>query len=275
MAAVKAVGGQPVWQTQMEPADMGAVGRAAVVDFDGTGRAGVVVGDMRGKLVALADDGQVRWRYDMHSSSDLRGLDSIIRGQGATGRGGGHWTARWSRSTATARRSGRFPCREACAACAPRSCWGRARAPCCSAAKTGTLTVLDGATGQTLWTASLGQAITEIRLAELDGDPGTRELVAGGKRNGVWAYSQSGARLFSASVGGDKTKITEIAALDVDDSGKDVVAIGDDTGTVTFFDAKGTKLTTASYSAPINRMATGKIGGERQFLVADAHGCAP
>jgi len=134
----------------------------------------------------------------------------------------------------------------------------------------GTLIALDGATGKTLWTATLGQAVTEIRLAELDGDPGTRELAAGGKRNGVWAYSQSGARLFSASVGGDKSKITEIAALDVDDSGKDVVAIGDDTGTVTFFDVKGSKLTTASYTAPINRMATGKIGGERQFLVADA-----
>jgi hypothetical protein len=134
----------------------------------------------------------------------------------------------------------------------------------------GTLYVLDGSTGRELWRASLGQAITEIRLAELDGDPGSRELVVGGKRNGVWGYSQDGERLFVASIAGDKTKVTEIASLDVADTGKNVVAIGDDSGAVTFFDAGGRKLLTRSYSAPINRMATGKVGGERQFLVADA-----
>jgi outer membrane protein assembly factor BamB len=267
--AVKVVGGQPVWQIGIEPSDMGAVGRAAVVDFDDTGRAGVVVGDMRGKLTALTDDGQVRWHYDMHSTSDLRGLDSILLGKtqlaAAADMDGqvvaldGNGTEVWSFSVPGGLRRLRT-----------EELMGPGKGTVLLGGEDGRLIVLDGGTGQTLWTAGLGQAVTEIRLAELDGDPGTREIVAGGKRNGVWAYSQSGARLFSASVGGDKTKITEVAALDIDGSGKDVVAIGDDTGTVTFFDAKGLKLTTASYTAPINRMATGKIGGQRQFLVADA-----
>jgi outer membrane protein assembly factor BamB len=269
VTAVKAVGGRPVWQIRLEPADMGAVGRAAVVDFDGTGRAGVVVGDMRGKLTALTDDGRVRWRYDMHATSDLRGLDSILLGKtqlvvaadidGRVVALDGNGAEVWSFSVPGGLRRLRT-----------EELMGPGKGAVLLGGENGALIVLNGGTGQTLWTADLGQAVTEIRLAELDGDPGTRELVAGGKRNGVWAYSQSGARLFAASVGGDKTKITEIAALDVDGSGKDVVAIGDDTGTVTFFDAKGLKLTTASYSAPINRMATGKIGGQRQFLVADA-----
>ena len=68
--------------------------------------------------------------------------------------------------------------------------------------KPGRLYALEGSTGKLLWSATVGQAVTEIRLAELDGDPGTREVVAGGKNGGVWAYSQTGARLFAASVGG-------------------------------------------------------------------------
>jgi outer membrane protein assembly factor BamB len=269
VVAVKAVSGQPVWRTRLEQADLGAAGRAAVVDFDGTGRAGVVVGDIRGKLTALADDGRVRWHYDMHSTSDLRGLDSIMMGKtqlavaadmdGQVVALDGNGAPVWSFSVSGGLRRLRT-----------EELMGPGKSAVLLGGEDGTLTVLDGGTGQTLWTANLGQAVTEIRLAELDGDPGTRELVAGGKRNGVWAYSQSGTRLFSASVGGEKTKITEIAALDVDGSGKDAVAIGDDSGTVTFFDARGLKFTTASYAAPINRMATGKIGGQRQFLVADA-----
>jgi outer membrane protein assembly factor BamB len=269
VTALKAVGGQPVWQIGIEASDMGAVGRVAVVDFDDTGRAGAVVGDMRGKLTALTDDGRVRWQYDMHSTSDLRGLDSIILGKtqlavaadldGRVVALDGNGAQVWTYSVPGGLRRLRT-----------EELLGPGKGTVLLGGESGTLIVLDGATGQTLWTAELGQAVTEIRLAELDGDPGTRELVAGGKRNGVWAYSQSGTRLFSASVGGDKSKITEVAALDVDGSGKDVVAIGDDTGTATFFDAKGHKLTSASYNAPINRMATGKIGGQRQFLVADA-----
>jgi outer membrane protein assembly factor BamB len=269
IAAVKAVAGRPVWQTRMELSDMGAVGRAAVVDFDGTGRAGVVVGDMRGKLTALADNGQVRWRYDMQSSSDLRGLDSIVVGKkqlvvaadmdGKVAALDGKGALAWSYAVPGGLRRLRT-----------EELIGPGKSAVLLGGEDGTLIVLDGGTGQVLWTANLGQAVTEIRLAELDGDPGTHELVAGGKRNGVWAYSQTGARLFAATVGGDKTKITEVAAMDADGSGKDVVAIGDDSGVVTFFDAKGLKLTSLSYAAPINRMATGKIAGQRQFLVADA-----
>ena len=267
VAALKAVGGQPVWQTQLS--GLGAVGRAAMVDFDGTGRAGVVVGDMQGKLVAMSEDGQVRWRYDMHSTSDLRGLDSILMGKtqlvvaadmdGQVVALDGNGAQAWMHTVLGGLRRLRT-----------EELMGPGKGVALLGGEDGRLAVLDGATGQTVWTANLGQAVTEIRLAELDGDPGTRELVMGGKRNGVWAYSQTGARLFSASVGGDKTKITEVAAMDADGSGKDVVAIGDDSGVATFFDAKGLKLTSLSYAAPINRMATGKIAGQRQFLVADA-----
>jgi hypothetical protein len=267
-AALKAAGGgQLLWQTEVT--GLGDVGRAAVVDFDGDGQMGLVIGDMRGKLVAFSDKGEELWRSDLHFSSDLRGLDSVLTGRTQLvaaadldgrvvvldGQGQEVWTSNVPGGLRRLRTE-------------------ELTAPGQSAVllggEDGTLYALSGSTGQELWWASLGQAITEIRLAELDGDPGTRELVAGGKRNGVWGYTQDGARLFVASIAGEKTKVTEIASLDVTGTGKDVVAIGDDSGAVTFFDAEGHKLLTRSYSAPINRMATGKIGGERQFLVADA-----
>ncbi len=259
--------GQPVWQTEV--ADLGMVGRAAVVDLDGDGRVGLVVGDMAGKLVAFSEEGTERWRYDLRSTSDLRGLDNVLAGgtqlvaaadldgQVVVLDTGGQVV--WTFNVPGGLRRLRT-----------EELTGPGKSAVLLGGEDGTLYVFEGSTGQELWTANLGQAITEIRLAELDGDPGTRELVAGGRRNGVWAYTQDGQRLFSASVAGEKTKVTEIASMDAQGTGQDVVAVGDDGGSVTFIDAGGRRLLSKSYSAPINRMASGKVGGERQYLVADA-----
>jgi outer membrane protein assembly factor BamB len=268
VAAFKATGGgQPLWQTIVR--ELGDVGRAAVVDLDGTGKTGVVIGDMRGQLVAVSDRGEERWRYDMQSTSDLRGLDSILAGKDQL-----IAAADLDGQVVVLDRNGQvawtFTVPGGLRRLRTEELTGPGQSAVLLGAEDGTLYVLAGSTGQELWRASLGQPVTEIRLAELDGDPGTRELVAGGKTNGVWAYGPTGTRLFTARIGGEKSKVTEIAALDVDESGKDVVAIGDDSGVVTFFDAQGHRLFSQSYSALINRMATGKIGGERQFLVADS-----
>ncbi len=268
VAAFKAVeGGQTLWQTTVP--DLGAVGRAAVVDLDGAGRTGVVIGDMRGQIVAISDKGEERWRYDMRSTSDLRGLDNVFAGK--------------TQLVAVADLDGEVVVLDSSGQIAwmfqvpgglrrlrTEELTGPGQSAVLLGGEGGTLYVMEGSTGQVLWQASLGQAITEIRLAELDGDPGTRELVAGGKRNGVWGYGHDGTRIFAASIAGEKSKVNEIASLDVEGTGKEIVAIGDDGGAVTFFDARGQRITNRSYEAPINRMATGKIGGERQFLVADA-----
>ena len=256
-----------LWETNLQ--GLGPSDRMAVVDLDGMGKMGVVIGDQTGRLVAVSDKGEERWRYDLQlTSAELRGLDNVLTSRGhlvaAAGREG---------KVVVLDRSGKEAWTFAVPAGLRRlrteELMGPGQSAVLLGAEDGTLYALDGATGQPLWTAGVGQAITEIRMAELDGDPGTRELVVGGKNNGVWGYSQSGARLFSASVEGSKTKVNEIAALNVEETGKDVVAIGDETGMVTFFDAKGRRLITRSYAAPINRMTTGKFGGKWQFIVAD------
>lgn len=269
VAALRIPSGEPVWQTRV-PGLTGGVGRVAVADFDGDGASSAVVADLQCHVASIAPDGRVEWRYDMQSSSELKGLDNILASPAqlvvAADTGGrvvaldGQGREAWQYNAAGGLRRLRT-----------EELIGAGRSAALIGGETGTLAVLEGDTGNQLWTAGLGQAITEIRLAELDGDVATHELVAGGKLNGVWGFSQDGKKLFSARVGGSKTKITEIAALDASGSGRDVVAVGDDSGTVTFFDAQGKQITTASYSAPINRLASGKLTGQQQFVVADAN----
>jgi hypothetical protein len=230
----------------------------------------MAIGDMRGQLVAISPNGEELWRYDMRSSSDLRGLDNIKVGNtqlvaaadldgkvvALNSEGKAAWTFNVSGGLRRLR---------------TEEVLGPKQSAALLGGETGMLYVLDGGTGKTVWSAGMGQAVAEIRLAELDGDVGTRELVVGGTRNGVWAYDQNGNRLFSASVPGEKTKITEIVSLDVQGTGgRHIVAVGDEYGELSFFDASGTKLLSRTYSAPINRIATGKIGGDWQYVVADA-----
>jgi outer membrane protein assembly factor BamB len=256
--------GPAVWQTGL--VGLGAVGRAAAVDFDGTAKYGVVVGDMSGKLVAISNTGKELWRYEI-PTSELRGLDTILMGKpqliaaaevnGSVVALDGKGKPVWTFTTPGGLRRMRTY---------------ELTAPGQSAVliggENGTLVALEGATGKTLWTANAAQPVSEIRLAELDGNPGTREVVAGGKNGGVWAYSQTGQLLFSASVG-SKNKVMEIASLDVEGTSRDLVAVGAEDGSLTFFDSKGHQIASPSYSAPINRILADKFMKDRQFLVAD------
>ncbi len=265
VAALRAAGGRAVWQTAL--AGLGQVGRAAAFDL-GTGRAGVVVGDTQGRLVALSEAGAERWRYELPSATELRGLDDVVvDGKvhliAAADRGGqvvvldSQGQVAWRYSLAGGLRRLRT-----------YELTGPGQSAVLLGGEDGTLCALSGGSGQVLWTAALGQAITEIRLAELDGNPSTREVVAGGKKGGVWGLSQAGQQLFAASVGG--AKVMEIASLDAEGTGRDMVAVGDEAGAVTFFDAGGRRLAQQAYAAPINRLATAKLAGREQFLVADA-----
>lgn len=265
--AFRATGGDPLWQLNL--ADMGNVGRAAVAYFDGTSRTGLVAGDMRGKLVAISADGREMWRYDARFGSDLRGLDNVFAG-------GAHLTAVADTSGKVVVLDSRgqvawtFNVAGGLRRLRTEELIGPGQSAVLLGGENGTLYVLEGATGKELWRANLGQAVTEIRLAELDANPSTRELVVGGRRNGVWAYSQAGEQLFAASVSGEKTKVNEIAALDVEGEGRAIIAVGDDSGGVTFFTARGSRLASRTYQAPINRVTTGKLADQQQFIVADA-----
>ena len=53
----------------------------------------------------------------------------------------------------------------------------------------GRLIMLDAATGKERFKPAWVRTITEIREAEINGEPSSREFVVGGKDGGVWAFT--------------------------------------------------------------------------------------
>jgi hypothetical protein len=84
----------------------------------------------------------------------------------------------------------------------------------------------------------MGQAVSEIRTAEINGDPSSIEIIVGGKDGGLWALDANGKELWSHTVA---DKVTEIVGVDFDDDGRQEVVIGDDAGEVIIFSPDGNR----------------------------------
>ncbi len=264
--AVTAFTGQDetLWQTR--PVGLGRPGRATAIDFDGDRRSEIVVGDESGQLVALSAGGETLWNYTFSGGSILRGLDDVALPQGGravtAGSEGGEVVvldrqgAEMWRTTAGGglRRLRSFPL------------GGPQNGFVFIGSVAGELVVYPGAGGQPVWSATVGQAVNEVRPVEIDGDPATTEVMVGGKDGGVWAFSQAGQKLWTDGVG---SKVNEIVGLD-SGTGRDIVAVGNDSGTVTLFDAEGLRLTSLSVQGIVSRLDTGQLAGAPQLLVADS-----
>ncbi len=250
-----------LWATPIENIDQPA--RAAVVRFpEGTQ---VIAGDDRGLLVALNQQGQEVWRANLSSGDTIRGLDdALIDGKLylAAANHDGHVAlydaqgkALWTYSTGILRRLRSYDLN------------GDGTSEILLGGDGGRLIVLDAATGKELVNQALGQAITEIREVEINGEPSSREFVVGGKKGGVWAFTAAGEQLWSNNV---DSKVNEIAALDVDKDGADETIIGDDGGGVTLFAGKtGERFGLDGHPSGILRIDVEKLGVGRKAVVAD------
>jgi hypothetical protein len=257
--------GEKLWEIDLP--DLGAPSRATSVDFDADGRSETVLGDESGRLMALSADGKPLWDYHILPGGTLRGLDDVLMPDGRAIVAGlesgqvvlldrkGHKL--WSLSVESGlRRLRSFPIGT------PQR--GFVFVGSVAGDLSAYPTPKDGSTPE--WDALLGQAVNEIRPAQLDGDPATTEVIAGGKNGGVWAFSQDGRTLWSARVG---DKVTELASVQRPGSDRDVVLVGDDGGGVTIL-ADGSKLLSFSVQGSVGRIDVGKLGGETGFLVADS-----
>jgi hypothetical protein len=257
--------GRPLWEQQLP--ELGPPGRMTSVDFDVDGRTESVLGDRDGRLMALSADGQMLWAYTMIPGGELRGLDDVLMSAGralVSGAIGGEvvlldaqgkelWTVH---ATGGLRRVRSFPLGT------PQ------RGFVLVGSQLGELAAYPGNRDgdAPAWVASLGQPVNEIRPAEMDGDPATTEVVAGGKDGGVWALGEDGRTLWSARVG---EKVMELAGMERPGVDRDVLLVGDDGGTVTILDG-GSQLLRFSVSGSVGRIDVGKVGGETGFLVADS-----
>lgn len=240
----------------------GVFERAAAVDFDGNRRSSAVLRSASGALLAIGPDGAKRWSQQ-GPTGELVSLDtvsvpgaqfvlcavksglSVLDGKGLT---------RWNHPSAAGVRRAR--------SLEPTT----GESVVVLGEEDGTIRVLAGADGSELWSKKLGQPPTELRLAELDDNPASLELVVGGKKGGLWAFSRTGSELFSTSTGAGK--IAEITSFLPAAGGSESLLVGGSEGDLEIITAKGKRTGSEHFPAAIERMIAGQVGERTLAFVA-------
>ena len=252
---------------QHELADMLSIGfpsRVAVIRFSSGPQ--IVLGNSSGSILSISTDGTPRWEDDL-GNAEVRGMDDVkVNGQTmvavATNDGSlavynARGNAVWQDSQEQLRRMRAFDLNS------------DGTSEIITGGEYGTFRIYNAADGSLLFETSLGQAVSEVREVELNGDPSSREIVAGGKEGGVWAFSFIASTARQIWSGSMSDKVTEIAGIDVDDDGKEEAVIGDDNGKVAIFTGDGSRNNLPDRSSGIARVDVGKLGSERYVVVAD------
>jgi outer membrane protein assembly factor BamB len=251
-----------IWQTTVP--ELGRPGRAVALDFENDGVHEFVLGDENGHLVALSSRGEFLWRHAFFFDGTLRGLDEVAYVGGdlvvaGLEEGLVHALDRrgqllWQEQAfGGLRRLRAFPLVN------PQE------GLVFIGSVSGELSVHDGRSGAARWSVELGQAVNEIRPVEIDGNPATKEVAAGGKDGGVWAIDMAGRVLWSGFM---SDKVTEIGSLNSKVLDSQVIIFGDDAGNVAAFDESGQKVVEHSLSGSVSRIDVGKVGDESGFIVA-------
>ena len=247
-----------------EALDIGFPSRVAVIRFSSGPQ--IVLGDNSGGILAVNLDGTPLWSGDL-GSAEIRGMDDArINGQVhvaiATNDGSiavydAQGNTVWEFAQEQLRRMRAFDLN------------GDGNSEVITGGEYGAFRIYNAADGSILFEKSLGQAISEVREVELDGDPSSREIVVGGKEGGIWAFSFDGANAAQLWTGSLSDKVTEIAGLDINEDGKQEAVIGDDQGTVAVFTENGTRNNLPKHSTGITRVDIGKLGNDRYVVIAD------
>jgi hypothetical protein len=252
-------------QTKLaETLSIGFPSRVAVIRFPSGPQ--IVLGDNAGNLLSIGLDGAPRWSATL-GTAEMRGMDDAkINGQtyvaAATNNGvvavlDETGQEIFNNSQETLRRMRAFDLN------------GDGNSEVITGGEYGAFYIYSAVDGSTIFNQSLGQAISEVREVELDGDPSSHEIVVGGKDGGVWAFSYDGTTARKLWTGSLSDKIMEISGLDIDEDGKQEAVIGDEAGNVAVFTADGSRNNLPHHSSSITRIDIGKLGNERYVVVAD------
>jgi hypothetical protein len=250
--------------TLAETLSIGFPSRVAVIRFSSGPQ--IVLGDNEGNLLSLGLDGGSRWNSPL-GDREIRGMDdALIGGQphvaiatndGAVAVFDSQGNQVWSHSLGQLRRMRAFDLNS------------DGDSEVVTGGEYGAFGIYSAADGSVLFEKSLGQAVSEVRIMELNGDPSSREIVVGGKDGGVWAFSFDGTTASQMWTGSLSDKVNEIAGLDINEDGKEEAVLGDDSGKVAVFTENGTRNNLPSHSSGITRIDIGKLGSERYVVIAD------
>ena len=251
-------------QTLAQSLSIGLPARVALIRFPSGPQ--IVLGDTSGSLLALDLNGQPVWNGST-GSEEVRGMDDAkINGQtylasashdGTITVFDGAGSKIWNAQMEQLRRMRAFDLN------------GDGTSEVITGGEYGAFAIYSAGDGNTLFSNSLGQAVSEVREVELNGEPSAHEIVVGGKDGGVWAYSFNGSTAIQLWKGSLSDKVTEISGIDINDDGKEEAVIGDDSGKVAVFTDTGSRNNLDSHSTGITRIDVGKLNGERYVVIAD------
>ena len=243
---------------------IGAPSRVALIRFS-TGPE-IVLGDTGGNVLALSVDGTPLWSSSV-GLAEIRGMDdaridgqiyvSIASNDGALKIFSSDGKNVWTVNQEQLRRMRAFDLN------------ADGNSEIITGGEYGLFRIYNAANGKVLFEKTLGQAVSEVREVELDGDPSSREIVVGGKDGGIWAFSFNGETANQLWTGSLSDKVTEIAGLDINEDGKEEAVIGDDSGKVAVFTDNGTRNNLPDHNSGITRIDIGKLGNERYVVIAD------
>lgn len=228
----------------------------------------IVLGDLAGFIKATDLNGQVLWE-NQFASDEIRGMDdariggmihaAVASHDGTLAVFDGQGNIVWRTSQEQLRRMRAFDLN------------ADGNSEIITGGEYGAFNIYSAADGKVLFNKSLGQAVSEVREVELNGDPSSREIVVGGKDGGVWAFSFDGSNATQIWTASMADKVTEISGLDINEDGKQEAVLGDDAGNVAIFTENGTRNNLPDRSSGITRIDIGKLGSERYVVVADGN----
>jgi hypothetical protein len=243
---------------------IGTPSRVALIRFSSGPQ--IVLGDTSSNLLALSVDGQQLWTMNM-GSDEIRGFDDAkISGQTYLAAASHSGLVRvidssgqfvWNNGQSQIRRMRAFDLN------------GDGNSEVITGSEYGDFYIYSAVDGSTLFNQSLGQAVSEVREVELNGDPSSREIVVGGKDGGIWAFSFDGTSATQLWTSSLSEKIMEISGLDINEDGKQEAVIGDEAGNIAVFTDTGSRNNLPTHPSSIMRIDIGKLGGERYVVVAD------
>jgi hypothetical protein len=256
---------RPLWKAALGPGQAGQ--RVLPVDLDADKRREVVVASLGGKLTCFSPAGQPLWSWapavEAHGDdANVRGLDDVKLGR--------------ARLVALGLRDGRVVIldgqgRAVFEGQVPDKLrrlraleLGEGDGVVFTGSDDGIVRRLDpptraGGAGsyQLRPVLSLGEDVTELRPAEIDGNPLSREMVAGGKRGRVMAAGAAGS---GGNVG---ERVSALAGVDVDGDGRDEIAVGTEPGHVYLNTAQGEWLAELPVGGKVETLLAlpGQAGG--------------
>lgn len=240
--------------------NIGSPSRVAIIKFEGGTE--IILGGEDGSLLGLSANGQELWKSSM-GYEELRGMDdarvngkihlAVASHSGDFGVIDANGNTVWKNTTEQLRRMRSY------------DLFGDGTSEILTGGEYGEFAIWNAADGAQIFVNGMGQAISEIRTAEINGDPSSAEIIVGGKDGGVWALDANGRKLWSGSVA---DKVTEIVGVDFNDDGRQEVVIGDDAGEALIFSPDGSRSSLKSYNTGITRIDEGRLGSQRVLAVS-------